>query len=66
MVKLHMDLTVNVSSIHVTMKVSTVISVIVHFIHAEILQLAENGLKVKVFGTVRNACGYTIKKQLNA
>ena len=37
----------------------------VHFIHVETLQLVENGLKVKTFGTVRNVIGYIAKKQLN-
>ena len=59
-----MDQIGNAVIIHVTMKASTVISVIVHFILAETLQQAANGLKAKTFGTVRTAYGYMKKKAL--
>ena len=61
-----MDLTGSVNFTHVTGTVNTVISVTVRFIHVEILQQAENGLKAKTYGTARNACGCTKRMQLNA
>ena len=65
MAKLHMDLIENVNFIHVIGMASIVISAIVHFILVVILQLVENGLKVKTFGTVKIATGYMKKNQLN-
>ena len=65
MAKLRMDLTGNVTNILAIMKDNTVISVIVRFILVEILQQAENGLRAKMFGTVKTVTGYMIKIQLN-
>ena len=66
MEKLHTDQIGSVNIIHVTSMASIAISAIVHFIHVGILQQAENGLKVKAFGTVPIVIGYTKRKQLNA
>lgn len=65
MAKWLMAQTVNVNSILVTGMVSTVISAIVHFIHAEIPQQVENGLKAREYGTVQTAIGYIKRKRLN-
>ena len=65
MAKWPMVRTVNVNSTLAIGMASTVISAIVHFTPAVILQQAESGLRAREYGTVQTAIVYIKRKLLN-